>query len=105
MKLATEEELIIAEKVKFGENQEVVDILLAKRIAFLNEELERTKSQSNTNPESLTKLANLYDELGNLRTQITTKKTNISSTTNKLSYLFFFSSLVAIIAAIIVWLI
>lgn len=96
MKLATEEEVKIAEKVKFWEEQGEVNIILAERIAYLNEDLAKVKSQSTTNQESLAKhIAYLYDDLESLRSKnITKKRSNTSHT--KLSYLTFFVSIVAI---------
>ena len=99
--MASEEEIKIAEKVKFWEEQEEVNIILAERIAYLNEELEKTKSQSKTNQESLAEhIAYLYDDLESLRSKSVPKKTSNTSNT-KLPYLTLFASLVAITFSVI----
>lgn len=102
--MATKDHLNIAENIEFGKERDEVNHILTNRIAYLNEELERTKSQSKTNPESLTKLAHLYEELENLRSQMKNDKVKITNTSNKLSYLFFFTAFVASIAAVIAFL-
>lgn len=79
--MATEEEIKIAEKVKFWEEQDEINVILAERIAYLNEELEKMK-------------------LENLRNKNETRKTASTSNTTLL-YLTLFTSLVAITFSII----
>lgn len=103
--MATKENFNLAENVQLREEQNEVNTIISKRVTYFKDELEKIKSQSKTNSESLTKLSILYDDLENLRSQITTDKKEITNTSNKLSYLLFFTALIAIISAVVVWIV